>query len=364
MVSWKICGRRRTRNILIIAITFLVAGNICFSTLFVYSRKGQSDADYDKEMIGGMQSVSTALTQIVDDGNSGLPLDAEILSDLFGFRCKCDLGYRPAAIVIVHSYSQNQELRSAIRKTWGSPEQCRRYGVVLRFVMGRPRTIQQSHLLKTEIEQHRDMIIGNFSSIAYLRSTTLQSFLVIRWSLEFCPPAPYLVQACDRTFMRLDKLGDIMNRFSEGEHAIVGFRVNFNTGIYDLERNLLLDAPAVNRTYFPTFASLSAGFAMPLIMALHDYVETLSETNIIQFIDIYYGFAAEKYSWTVRHNDAFSRIELKGAEDSCIMNSRFTAISPRNIGSTYDIWRNITDPNFVNNCQRHETADNNPQRWS
>ena len=364
----KICGRNRTRNIFVILLTILLAETIYIVIIHTEQAKsGRDEFVFDEKgnIIGGMEPKLPQPPKVFDDGNSGLPFDAEILSHLLGFKCKCDLGYKPEAIVIIHSYPDQYayERRNAVRNTWGSPEQCRRHGVVLRFVMGRPRTKEQAQQLKTEMEQHRDMMIGNFSAISFWRSSTLQSFLAIRWVHEFCPPTPYLVQTSDLTFMRLDKLGDIMNSFPEGEHAIVGFRVNSNTGILDSEGNLLLDALAVNRTQFPPFASLDAGFVMPLRMALRDYSETHLETNVIQFIDIYYGFAAEKYSWTVKHNDAFSEIELRGAEDSCIMNSKFTALSPfLNIGSVYDVWRNITDPNFVNNCKRHETADNDPQR--
>ena len=362
MSLWKTCGRNRTRNIIVIILTLLFAQTIYIVTIHTKIGRDQYIFDEKGNIIGGMEPKLPQPPKVFDDGNSGLPFDAVILSDLFGFRCKCDLGYRPEAIILIHSYPIDHERRRAIRNTWGSPEQCRRHGVVLRFVMCRPSTREQAQQLKTEMEQHRDMMIGNFSSTQPSQST-LQSFLAIRWIHEFCPPTPYFIQACDLTFMRLDKLADIMNSFSEGENAIVGLRVNSNHGIYDSERNLLLDALAVNRTHFPPYATLDAGFVMPLRMALRDYSETHLETNVIQFIDIYYGFVAEKYSWTVKHNDAFSQIELRGAEDSCILNSKFTALSPLyNINSTYDIWRNITNPDFANNCKSHETVDGDPQR--
>ena len=294
----------------------------------------------------------------VDEENSNMsnvPFDSKMLSDLFGFRCRCDLGYRPEAIVLIHSHPGNIYNRNAVRNTWGSLEQCKRYGVVLSFVMGRPRTKQEASLVTEEMEQHGDMMVGNFTwGTDY---TTLQTFLALRWYRWFCPPTPFLVQALDFTFIRLNKLGDITNSFTEGENTMVGLRRSYIQVTYDYIGNVFLDAYALlNRYHFPPHCSLSAGFVMPMILALEDFSKICMQTNQISLIDICYGLAAEKHNWTVQHNDVFSDIKLKEADDACVMNSKFTALSPYRFSDIiYDIWNTIIDPNFENNCRSDDT---------
>ena len=288
----------------------------------------------------------------VNDGNSDLPFGSEVLTDLFGFKYECDLGFRPGSILIIHSHPKFLERRNVIRNTWGSPGQCQRHRVVLRFVMGRPESIQQENLLVKEMEQYKDMMIGNFTS--GVRSTVLQTFLTLRWVRQFCPPAPYLVQAFDNAFIRLDKLRMITNslRKENNTNSIVGYRHNSSLVIRDRKNIFYTDAETFDRDYFPPFCSLDAGFIMPLRTALKDFSELHPKTKPIPFIDKYYGLAAERHNWTVQHHDAFSLIILKDANDACVMSSKFTAISPSNETKAYDIWKMMTNPNFYKICKK------------
>ena len=249
---WEICGRKQTRNIIAILFTLLVAETVYIIILW------HQDVIWDDEgnIIGGMEPALPKPPKVfnVDKENSGLPFDSEILSDLLGFRCKCDLGYRPEAIIILHSSPLRRHLRDAVRNTWGSPEQCQRYSVVLIFVMGRPKTRLKATELKGEMQQHGDMIVGNFTSIT--EYSTLRTFLALRWYHQFCPPTPFLVQAYDYAFMTLNKLGDIMNSFTEGENTIIGLRKSYINVLLDHEGNIILDAYTLGRERFPPYCSL------------------------------------------------------------------------------------------------------------
>ena len=133
---WEICGRKQTRNIIAILFTALVA-----ETIYIITWQTAVIWDDGENIIGGMEPALPKPPKVldVDEENSYLPLDSTTLSDLFGFRCKCDLGYRPEALLILHSHPRNIHHRDAVRNTWGCPGQCSRYSVLLIFVMGRPR---------------------------------------------------------------------------------------------------------------------------------------------------------------------------------------------------------------------------------
>ena len=95
---------------------------------------------------------------------------------------------------------------------------------------------------------------------------------------------------------------------------------------------------------------------MPMRLALQVFSKEPMQTNRILYIQICYGFAAEKHNWTIQNNDLFSEIEIKGADDACVMNSKFTAIVLFEfIDRIYDIWNTIIDPNFENNCRSEDT---------
>ena len=252
------------------------------------------------------------------------------------------------AVVLIHSYPPQEHRRDAIRNTWGSPNQCRRQRVVLRFVMGRPRTRQQALLLKTELKHHRDMLIGNFSS--GIKSTSLQTFLALDWYRQFCPPAPYLVQGFDNTFMRLDKLGAITSSFLKGNNSntIIGF-----CSLPQQVVNATGDSVEVNPNseVWTPFCNLGAGFVMPTRMAQLDYSKVQWETTYVPFIDVHYALAAEKYNWTIRHDGSFSLIQLRADYDACIMKTKFTAISPFDTIQLHAVWKKIKDPNFESYCK-------------
>ena len=87
------------------------------------------------------------------------------------------------------------------------------------------------------MEQYGDMMVGKFR--AGMEHTTLQTLIALRWYRQFCPPTPFLVQAYDSTFMTLNKLGDIINSFIEGENTIIGLRRSNIRVLYDYEKGIL-----------------------------------------------------------------------------------------------------------------------------
>ena len=363
-VTLKICEGNRTRNILVIVFVAVLATLLAASKYFSTTRLQNGRREhlvFDSEhrvIIGGMEPMIRQPPKVFDDGNADIPFRFDIISDLFGFRCKCHLGYHPQAILIIYSNHSSQDRRDAIRSTWGSPQICRRNQVVLRFVMGRPDSEEQARLLIKEMEQYKDMMIGNFTS--QVISQVLQAFLAIRWIRQFCPPTPYLIQASDKTFMMLDKLENVMSTFLEGENSnsVIGYRLTSLQVYESFNGTFRFHSSAFGRSSFPPFCVLAAGFVMPFSMALQDFTNFDMESRFMPYLDVHYGFSAEKYNWTIQHNDAFADIRLKGTQDACIIRSKFTAIGLLDIDKIYDIWRNITDPESEKDCKNRIMIDN------
>ena len=294
-----------------------------------------------------IEPVPTTASTVFGDENAELPVGSELLAELLAFRCECDPDFNPKAILLIHSFPLQEDRRNAIRDTWGSLEQCKRYRVVLKFVMNRPDTVQLARSLKTEMEQNNDILIVNFTrDTGVVRPTTEQTFHAVQWILESCPITPFLVQAADNTFMRLDKLGDITESFLKdvSANSIVGFPIFYSKVIPVYGSASNVRASSIDLEYFPPYCHLAAGFVMPMRMAQRDFSDMPSQiNNSIPLIDVHYGLAAENYNWTMIHNEAFSLTRLRNVHDAVKMKSKFTALSPNEIDQTYDIWKKISD---------------------
>ena len=160
---------------------------------------------------------------------------SEALVDLFGFSSECHLrdaddmkkGLRSTSVIILlHSSPWRVALRDKIRETWANPEECRRHGVLVRFVMGGPASQDEVELLKEESAKHGDVLVGNFTDT--VRATTMKSLLGLRWTLAFCSRIDYVIEASDKTFMWLDKLPKLLRTFKKEKNSkfILGDRSN------------------------------------------------------------------------------------------------------------------------------------------
>ena len=63
--------------------------------------------------------------------------------------------------IFVTSAIYNYDLRSAIRSSWGQPEQLKQFNMSLTFVLGLPQSKTDLHRTLEESKIHQDMLIGD-----------------------------------------------------------------------------------------------------------------------------------------------------------------------------------------------------------
>ena len=291
---------------------------------------------------------------------------SDTLVDLLGFESKCEFpddetnkdraGNEPRrpdfdTLLIVHSRPSHLILRNIIRNTWGSPEQCRRYRVLLIFVMGSPRNDLDAHLLKNESNAFGDILVGNFTD-RVTRASTFKSLLAIRWALSLpCPPFGFIIYSEDYTFMMLEKLPDLLSSFEKRDqfNSIYGSRVIYDVNLHHADYHH--ENPLVERDRYPPTCDTEIGCISPFILAIKLYTNFIWTTRVpLNHFDYVLGLAAEEYHWEVRHSDVFSYELIEGPKQACLMMRRFTALI-HDIDLIQPLWKILSDPQSMEDCK-------------
>ena len=282
---------------------------------------------------------------------------SEALIDLLGFPSRCHRDVltddQPVvAIAIVHSAPENRELRDIIRRTWASPEQRRKHGILVRFVMGKPALPAHVGDLREESKKHGDILVGNFSEST--RASTAKSLLALRWVLTFCSPSNFVIQAADDTFIWFDKLPKLIRTFQEdgNSQSVVGYRTNSSKVIHDVGSLYMLQEGLLNREFYPPYCSIYASFIMPFRLARQLFEKYIwTTTTLVPFADALVGLAAEEFKWKVRHSRAFTLFRIEERyHGACVLSTRFTALAPKEIQSIPSVWKQLGDPDFMMKC--------------
>lgn len=121
----------------------------------------------------------------------------------------CESGADIYMLVLVGSHPDHTEIRSAIRQTWGNPR-LDNYRFKLVFPFGTVANTTQQEVLKTENRIHGDILQGDF--IDSYHNVTLRDLMSLKWALEHCPQARYIVHVDDDIALDIYKLIDNLEK--------------------------------------------------------------------------------------------------------------------------------------------------------
>ena len=188
-------------------------------------------------------------------------------------------------VIIVHSLHQYQERRSAIRQTWGSIAKTSynpkgQANISLAFSFGVHKEDRWNEVLINESEKYGDIIQGDFGE-AY-NNMTFKSLLEIKWVLEYCPKAKYLLKSDDDMFLNLPHLSNILTKLNMTRSIMgpynLGSRV-YRTGKWAIPENVYP---------FRTWPEYESGSAYVISAdLLKDLFETSEYVPSIHIDDVY-----------------------------------------------------------------------------
>jgi len=124
------------------------------------------------------------------------------------------------AVIVVCSAVENSARRDAIRQSWGSPEQLRRIGLRVVYVLGRAEGRDGDVLVEGRL--HDDVVQADF--VDSYSNLSVKSLAALHWAAEYAACARFVVKTDDDTFINTqllshDLAGTAHRRFVMG-HVI------------------------------------------------------------------------------------------------------------------------------------------------
>lgn len=127
-------------------------------------------------------------------------------------------------IIYVHSSPHNAARRAYIRSTWADPHLFRKQVTQLVFIMGVPDSERAKlddrdlGMLKEEIEQFGDIVIGDFAD--NYRNLTQKAVLGLKWVSQYCMNAKYAIKADDDAFLNVFELSSRLRSYVSHKRTI------------------------------------------------------------------------------------------------------------------------------------------------
>ncbi|ESP01954.1 hypothetical protein LOTGIDRAFT_111417 [Lottia gigantea] len=107
-------------------------------------------------------------------------------------------------LVYVHSAPDNLHRRLAIRGTWGSSDNLKKYKVKIVFVSGMSNNFTIADKLNMENKRYGDILQANFHDT--YKNLTMKAKSAITWISKYCKNVTYVLKTDDDTFVHLERL--------------------------------------------------------------------------------------------------------------------------------------------------------------
>eukprot|EP00058_Branchiostoma_floridae_P022137 XP_002607627.1 hypothetical protein BRAFLDRAFT_123958 [Branchiostoma floridae] len=114
---------------------------------------------------------------------------------------KCNNSEELFLLIIVTTSPENHRHRFEIRQTWGNVSHVSGANIRTVFAVGKPKNREGQVALEKENAIHHDIIQGDF--VDSYRNLTLKTILCLKWAMQYCPQARYVMKADDDTFVSI-----------------------------------------------------------------------------------------------------------------------------------------------------------------
>ena len=201
-------------------------------------------------------------------------------------RFTCNDPQRQRIAIGVTTAMRSQNLRDAIRQSWGHPEHLLRYNASLHFFIGHSRTFFSAER-KLELRTREDLIQLDF--VDSYRNLSLKSVEMLRWFRHNCPNVTYILKQDDDTFVNLKRFTKSLTDFeARNRHSYIsGFLFNKRKRIVNTKSRYYVPSTVYNHTYWP---SMVTG---PAYVVTSDVIDRILRTHdnaaapFVPFEDIY-----------------------------------------------------------------------------
>ncbi|CAH1778629.1 unnamed protein product [Owenia fusiformis] len=107
----------------------------------------------------------------------------------------------PFLLIYIHTAPGNVARRNMIRKTWGGVRRIQGYRTVLIFLLGVPSDRRIDERVTLESKIHHDIIQEDY--IDTYRNLTLKGIMGLKWAINFCSNAKFILKTDDDVFVNI-----------------------------------------------------------------------------------------------------------------------------------------------------------------
>jgi len=159
-----------------------------------------------------------AVNQIViNNGSSRLPLNVNYIV-YNPTLCDGLVSSGISWVIGIHSMPEQSDRRKLLRETWANTTLFRQNVFQRFFVIGRTTDAQQESI-KSEFEQYRDIVQGDFVDVS--RNSTVKALLALRYVTQYCSRAKYFIKANDDTFVNIFSMRQLFEMSAVYQHTVI-----------------------------------------------------------------------------------------------------------------------------------------------
>ncbi|XP_066285414.1 beta-1,3-galactosyltransferase 1-like [Branchiostoma lanceolatum] len=258
---------------------------------------------------------------------------------------KCEHGGSDVFLVIVvHTAHDHVAHRQAVRATWGN--QSNLPGVEIKTLFALGTTDDQKLQLAVDKE---DAIYGDIIQETFkdsYKNLTLKTVMTLKWFLNYCPKAAYLMKTDDDTYVNVFNLVKTLRRFEGKSELLIGFVIKGAEPRRDVNSKWYLSVHDFSKDTLPWYTAGGTGYVISRDLVPRLYV-TSHHTKPVFLEDVYIGMCVERLGITPSQNKQFHCCD-KLTYDPCVYKNLITS---HGIGveEMYAIWEGDHQA-FKKNC--------------
>ena len=111
----------------------------------------------------------------------------------------------------------NNNIRTAIRRGWGSQKRVKDRKLQLYFLVGKRYNNLKTNYLYREMKLHNDIIQADFYDT--YKNLSLKTMEMLRWTIDHCRKPKYLLKVDDDTFVRMEPLVAALEEHEHNGHV-------------------------------------------------------------------------------------------------------------------------------------------------
>ncbi|XP_078661227.1 beta-1,3-galactosyltransferase 1-like [Branchiostoma floridae x Branchiostoma belcheri] len=250
---------------------------------------------------------------------------------------KCKGGEDVFLLIIVSTKHLNHRQRYEIRQTWGKETNIPGVSIRVVFAVGLVEDVAIQKALEHENKLHKDFIQADF--IDSHRNRTLKTIMSLKWAVQFCPRARFVLKANDDAFVNVFSLV----KFLKDVHVtkfITGRAFNKTKPVRDLRflDRWYVSKEEYSREIYPRYPG---GFAYVMT---NDTANLLYRTSLITkylFLeDVYVGICLEKLGIVPVHHTGFYPwfVDVESCNTDWLVASQWV----REPEAMVDMWNSLT----------------------